>query len=84
MPDSLKDSFWKDTADPHITAAVRQFTKHPLRLFYDPLNPAYSQVQAENIWGQTLYAVLVEGKSAAVAVDEAIAKIQKIFTDWQN
>ena len=84
MPDSLKDPFWQDTADPHVAAAVRQFAKHSIRLFYDPLNPAYSQVQAENVWGQTLHAVLVEGKSAAVAVDEAIAKIQKIFTDWQK
>jgi multiple sugar transport system substrate-binding protein len=84
MPDVLKDPFWKDTADPHIAAAARQFTEHRMRLFYNPLNPAYSQVQAENIWGQMLHSVLLEGKSAAVAVDEAIAKIQKIFIEWQN
>jgi multiple sugar transport system substrate-binding protein len=84
MPEALNGSFWKDATDPHIATAVQQFSQHPTRPFYNALNSAYSQVQAENVWGQAIHAVLVENKSATVAVDEAIAHIQKIFADWQT
>lgn len=84
MPASLQSAFWKDSADPHIAVAVQQFAQHPTRPFYHALNPAYSQVQSENVWGQAIQAVLVEGKSAEAAVDTAIAQIQQIFADWQQ
>ena len=83
MPAALKQPFWQDSTDPHIATAVRQFTQRPNRAFYNVLNPAYSRVQAENVWGQAIHAVLVEGKTADAAVDIAIARIQQIFADWQ-
>ncbi|MBW4515799.1 MAG: ABC transporter substrate-binding protein [Timaviella obliquedivisa GSE-PSE-MK23-08B] len=83
MPSSLKDSFWQSSADPHISKAVKQL-QGQTRLFYHILNPAYSQVQEESVWGQALQQIIVNGRSPEAAVDEAIARIQKIFDEWQN
>ncbi|MBW4465119.1 MAG: ABC transporter substrate-binding protein [Pegethrix bostrychoides GSE-TBD4-15B] len=82
MPDALKQPFWRDSTDPHIATAVRQFSQRPNRAFYNVLNPAYSQVQAENVWGEAIHAALVEGQTVDAAVDAAIARIQQIFADW--
>jgi multiple sugar transport system substrate-binding protein len=83
MPNSLKNAFWKNSADPHISIAVKQL-QGQTRLFYHVLNSAYSQVQEESVWGQAIQQVIVDGKSPEAAVDEAIAHIQKIFDEWQN
>jgi multiple sugar transport system substrate-binding protein len=81
MPGALKSAFWKDSTDPHISIAVKQFAGQT-RPFYHVLNPAYSQVQAESVWGQAIQRVIVDGKSPEVAVDEAIDRIQEIFKQW--
>jgi multiple sugar transport system substrate-binding protein len=81
MPNALKSAFWKNAADPHLSVVVKQFAGE-IRPFYHILNPAYSQVQAESVWGQAIQRVIVDGKSPEVAVDEAIARIQKIFEEW--
>ena len=61
MPSSLKNTFWQNSADPHISIAVKQF-QGPTRPFYQVLNPAYSQVQEESVWGQAIQQVIVDGK----------------------
>jgi multiple sugar transport system substrate-binding protein len=81
MPNALKSAFWKDTTDPHLAIAIQQFARET-RPFYHVLNPAYSQVQAESVWGQAIQQVIVDGKSPEVAVDEAIVRIKKIFEEW--
>lgn len=83
MPDLLKDPFWTDPKDPHISVAVRQFTRRPTRPFYQVFNPAYSQVNAENVWGKAIGRVVVDGWSPAKAADEAIARIEQIFSGWR-
>lgn len=84
MPASLQNSFWKESQDPHISAGIKQFKQHPTRPFYHVLNPAYSQVQAENVWGSAMHRVVIDRQSPEVAVDEAIARIDQIFTDWEK
>lgn len=84
MDAALKDPFWADPADPHISIAVQQFTQSPTRPFYHAVNPAYAQVQAENIWGQAIGHVVLDGWSPEQAVDEAIAQIQEILAEWEH
>jgi multiple sugar transport system substrate-binding protein len=84
MPASLQEAFWKDSQDPHISAGIKQFQQHSTRPFYHVLNPAYSQVQAENVWGNAMHRVLIDRQSPEVAVDEAIARIDRIFADWEK
>jgi multiple sugar transport system substrate-binding protein len=83
MPSALKNAFWKNTADPHISAVIKQL-QGPTRLFSYTLNPAYAQVQAESVWGQAIRQILVEGQSPEAAVDAAIARIEAIFDEWQK
>lgn len=82
MDSALQDPFWSDPADPHVAVAVRQFTQSPTRPFYHAVNPAYAQVQADNIWGQAIGHVVIDGWSTEKAVDQAIAQIQQILAEW--
>ncbi|MEM1281826.1 MAG: ABC transporter substrate-binding protein, partial [Cyanobacteria bacterium P01_H01_bin.152] len=84
MDAALSDPFWADPADPHISVAVQQFTQSPTRPFYHAVNPAYAQVQADNVWGQAIGHVVTDGWTPEAAVDEAIGQIQKILAEWEN
>lgn len=84
MESALNDPFWTDPEDPHIAIAAQQFTESATRPLYHAVNPAYSQVQAENVWGQAIGEVVLEGRSSEVAVDRAISQIEKILAEWDN
>ncbi len=82
MPELWADPFWNDPADPHVVAGVKQFRAGQTRPFYSVLNPAYAQVQAENVWGEALQRMIGEGETATQAAAWAIARIQAIFAAW--
>ena len=79
MPKLWKDPFWSNTKDPHISVASQQFTESKTRLLHNSINPAYSQIDSENIWGKAMAKVLIEGLSPTAATDQAIKRIKKIF-----
>ena len=79
--DLLQDPFWQDSTDPHILAASQQFYR--TRPFGQALNPAYSEVQKQNIWGRTIADVVGENVSVEAATDKAIEQIKAIFQEWQ-
>lgn len=83
MPQLLKDPFWKDPKDPHISVAAKQFTEGQTRPFYSVLNPAYVQVQEENVWGKALNRITIDNLSPEQAADEAITRIKNIFYEWK-
>jgi len=62
--------------------AAKQFRESSTRLLDRVINPAYSQVHAENIWGQTMKRIAIDGISPETAADEAIQKIKDIFRRW--
>ena len=80
MPELWKDPFWSNTKDPHISVASQQFTKYQTRLLHNSINPAYSQIDSENIWGKAMAKVLTKGLSPTVATDQAIKRIKEIFS----
>ncbi|MEB3341180.1 ABC transporter substrate-binding protein [Okeania sp.] len=82
MPQLLSDKFWQDQTDPHISVAVKQFQEGATRPFNYVVNPAYSEVLSQNIWGKAIKRVIVDGLSTEDATDEAISKIQEIFAQW--
>ncbi len=81
MPGILTGEFWTSPDDPHISVASQQFatTRPPASV----LNPAYSQVQSQNIWGQAVRSMVVDGVSAEDAIDTALEAITTIFTEWR-
>ncbi|MDJ0553714.1 MAG: ABC transporter substrate-binding protein [Microcoleaceae cyanobacterium MO_207.B10] len=82
MPKLLSDKFWQNQSEPHISVAVKQFQEGATRPLNYVINPAYSQVLSENIWGQAIERVIIDGLSTVDATNEAIAKIQEIFAEW--
>ncbi len=80
MPQLLQNPFWTDASDPHISVAAKQFES--TRPLYTVVSPAYSQVQAENVWGIAIRSVSADGVSPEEAADTAIAEIKRIFTRW--
>jgi len=81
MPKLLDDPFWKDPKDPHISVAAKQFTR--TLPFPSTLNPAYSQVLLQNVWGTAIKSIAKGEKSPEQATDDATVQIEKIFTDWK-
>ena len=79
----MADSFWTDTRDPHISTAVQPFLKGEIRLPYTVLNPAYSIVLKDSIWGKAFTKVVLDNLSPEQAADEAIAQIKEIFANWK-
>ena len=79
----LADPFWTDPADPHISTAVQPFLRGDIRLPYTVLNPAYSLVLKDSIWGKAITKVVLDKISAEQAADEAIAQIKEIFAQWE-
>lgn len=81
MPEIFEDPFWQDPRDFHISVAVEQLEN--TRPAYQAFNPAYGEVAAQNIWGTTMRLVAVENVPVEQAADQAIAEIERIFTEWQ-
>ncbi len=81
MPIVADDPFWNNPADPHISTANQQF--HNLtRSNYQSLNPAYTKVQSESVWGQAIERIIIEDVAVDEAADEALARIEEIFAQW--
>ncbi len=81
MPAIAKRPFWTDPKDPHITVAAQQFKN--TRASSVVLNPAYSEVLAQNIWGEAIQSITVDKVPVEKAADKAIEKIQDIFSQWK-
>jgi multiple sugar transport system substrate-binding protein len=80
MPEMLEGDFWNNPEDPHITVAVQQLNNtRPLATVY---NAAYSEVQAQNVWGNAIYSIVAEGATPEEAAESAVAEIKRIFSEW--
>lgn len=84
MPILWQAPFWSDPTDPHVFVAAKQLRDNPTRPLNRVINPAYSEVHRENIWGQAMKRIVVDGLSPEAATDEAIGKIKEIFAQWGN
>lgn len=83
MPKLASEPFWNDPADPHISKATQQFQQET-RSHYQSLNPAYANVQSENVWGRAIERIIIEGVSPEEAATEALAQIETIFAEWNR
>lgn len=78
------DPFWQNSKDPYIATVTKILTKGQTRLSYEVEHPAYSQVLAENVWGQALTQVTAEQVKPEQAAKKAIARIKAIFAEWDQ
>ncbi|MDJ0594053.1 MAG: ABC transporter substrate-binding protein [Pleurocapsa sp. MO_226.B13] len=77
-----EDPYWTNSQDPHTSTVTKTLIESKIRPIYPSNSPAYSIVLQENIWGQSLEKILLNGVTPEQAGDEAIARIKKIFAEW--
>jgi multiple sugar transport system substrate-binding protein len=84
MPEIVKtDPWWTDPkADPHRLAYVTEGVLNPTVPAYNGFNPAWGQVNAEQIWGQCHADVIKNGMTPKQAVDKAFRRVESIFTKF--
>ena len=83
MPALVKDDpFWLDPSDPHRPPFARQTLLGLTVPDYPAFNPAWGQVNGEQLWGQAHAAVIKEGMSPAAAVDKAFRRVEEIFAKY--
>ena len=75
------DPFWLDPKDPHRPPYVREAVGLT-RPSYNAYNPAWAQVQAEQLCMQTVSDVLQNGMTAQAAVDKAFKRADGIFRKY--
>jgi len=78
----LSDPFWNNPRDVHIQVAKKMLSS--FRLPYQVLNPAYTTVVQENIWGRAIEDICTKNAPITTAADDATKAIVKIFKDWNN
>lgn len=81
IPALLKDPFWSDSTDPHMTAAREQYERGT-RPLYLSLAPAYSQVWMDNVWAKAILSVIQQKVTPEQAADQGISQVKKIFREW--
>jgi multiple sugar transport system substrate-binding protein len=83
IPKIVKDDpFWLDPKDPHRPPYVQQAVLGPTIPSYNAYNPAWGQVQAEQLWTQCIADVIRNGSTAQAAVDKAFKRAEAIFTKF--
>ncbi|MGA9868308.1 MAG: ABC transporter substrate-binding protein [Acetobacteraceae bacterium] len=76
------DPFWLDASDPHRPPYVRECLLGPTIPSFNGYNPAWGQVQADQLWGQAHAHVLKDGMTPSAAVDQAFKRIEQIFAAY--
>jgi multiple sugar transport system substrate-binding protein len=83
IPSLVKsDPFWLDTKDPHLAPYVREAVLGPTMPSYNGYNPAWGQVNAEQVWGVAHADVIKNGMTPATAVDKASRRAEAIFSKY--
>jgi multiple sugar transport system substrate-binding protein len=83
MPSLVKDDpFWLDPNDPHRPPFVRQTLLGPTTPDYSAFNPAWGQLNSEQVWGQAHADVIRNGMSPQEAVDKAFRRAAAIFAAY--
>jgi len=83
IPQIVKDDpFWLDPKDPHRPPYVQEAVLGPTLPSYNAYNPAWGQVQAEQVWTGAIADVIKNGMTEAAAVDKAFRRAEAIFTKF--
>jgi multiple sugar transport system substrate-binding protein len=78
-----EDPWWTDTGtDPHRLPYVTEAVLKPTVPAYNGFNPAWGQVNAEQLWGVAHAEVIKDGAAPAAAVDKAFRRAEEIFAKY--
>ena len=76
------DSFWTDPKDPHLPVATKQEIDGPTMPWFQSFNPAYADVNAQQIWGKAEANVMQNGMAPDKAVEAAFNDIKAAFDKY--
>jgi len=81
IPQIAKDDPWwlDDSKDPHRKPYVTEGVLRPTMAQYLGFNPAWGQVNSEQLWGRAHAEVIKDGVKPADAVDKAFRRAEAIF-----
>lgn len=83
MPSIVKsDGFWTDPADPHRPVATKQEIDGPTMPWFQSFNPAYADVNAQQIWGKAEAAIMQNNVPPEKAADQALSEIKDLFAKY--
>ena len=83
MPSITKsDPFWTDPADPHRPVATKQEIDGPTMPWFQAFNPAYADVNAQQVWGTAEAAIMQDNVTPEKAADQALAAIKELFAKY--
>jgi multiple sugar transport system substrate-binding protein len=83
IPQIVKDDpWWMDPSDPHRPPFVRESVLGPTIAAYTGYNPAWGQVNAEQLWGNCHADVIKNGMTPTAAVDKAFRRMEAIFAKF--
>jgi multiple sugar transport system substrate-binding protein len=84
IPSIVKeDPWWTDTkSDPHRLPYVTEAVLNATVPSYNGFNPAWGEVNAEQLWGQAHADVIKNGVTPATAVDKAFRRAEAIFAKY--
>ncbi|MCW3475262.1 ABC transporter substrate-binding protein [Limobrevibacterium gyesilva] len=83
MPSIVKGNpFWTDPKDPHRPVAVKQELDGPTMPWFQAFNPAYADVNAQQIWGTAEASVMQNRMTPDKAVDAAFQQIKAAFAKY--
>jgi multiple sugar transport system substrate-binding protein len=77
-----QDPWWLDPSDPHRPPYVQESVLGPTVPSYNGFNPAWGQVNAEQLWGNCHADVIKNGMAPAAAVDKAFRRMEAIFSRY--
>ena len=83
MPALIKDPFWQDPKDPHLSGYAKQGIIDPTMPFYYVFNPAISEIDAEHVWSVAMFDVINNGMAPAQAIDKAFKRAGEDFAKYQ-
>ena len=83
FPDAVRnDPFWLHSKDPHRAPYIQQTLLGPSIPDYLAYNPAYADVEAQQVWGQAYADVYNNGMTPEAATDKAFKRIEAIFANY--
>jgi multiple sugar transport system substrate-binding protein len=84
IPSIVKDDpWWTDPkSDPHRLAYVTEAVLKPTLPSYNGFNPAWGQVNAEQVFGQAHADVIKNDMTASAAIDKAFRRTEQIFATF--
>ncbi|HVC60055.1 MAG TPA: ABC transporter substrate-binding protein [Acetobacteraceae bacterium] len=76
------DPFWLHSKDPHRAPYIEETLTGPSIPDYLAYTPAYAEVEAQQIWGQSYADVYKNGMTPTAAAENAFKQIEAIFAKY--